>query len=67
MAEIRDRLGGLSHSEMQRLATIAQVPFTTLWKIRDGTTKNPGVETVRQFYPHIGNAKAPDSQPAALT
>lgn len=34
---------------MQDLAKAANVPFTTLWKIRMGETKNPGIDTVKKF------------------
>lgn len=44
----------LSHSEVRALSSRAGVPFTTIWKIRDGTTTNPGIETVRLFYHLIG-------------
>ena len=52
-ADVRDRLTRLSHAQMKALAASSGVPFTTLWKVRTGETKNPGVETVRQFWPHI--------------
>lgn len=57
--EIRDALKPFTHAPMQRLAKLSGVPFTTLWKIKDGTTKNPGVATVRQFLPHVSAAKLP--------
>lgn len=62
-AAIRQELVALSHAELQHLARLSTVPFTTLWKIRDGTTRNPGIETVRLFVPHlnkkpVGNADA---------
>lgn len=47
---VREQLGGMSYAELQKLADASGVPFTTLLKIRDGTTKNPGIETVRQFF-----------------
>jgi hypothetical protein len=53
IAEIRGRLERLGHAGMQELSSISQIPFTTLWKIRSGETANPGIETVRGFYPHI--------------
>lgn len=52
-AEVRDRLARLSYAQMRALAAASGVPFTTLWKVRTGETKNPGVETVRQFWPSI--------------
>ena len=50
---IRERLGALGHSQVQALAKASEVPFTTLWKIRGGETENPGIETVRKFWPHL--------------
>ena len=47
---IREALNGLTHAQIQRLSVVSGVPFTTIWKVRDGTTTNPGIETVRQFY-----------------
>lgn len=48
-SDVRALLARLSHAQLQRLASDSAVPFTTLWKIRDGTTTNPGLETVRKF------------------
>jgi hypothetical protein len=50
-AEVRLRLEKLPHAELKGLACASAVPFTTLWKIRSGETRNPGIETVRQFLP----------------
>jgi predicted transcriptional regulator len=54
--EVQATLKALSHSQMQELARLADVPFTTLWKVRSGETANPGIETVRKFVPHIEQA-----------
>jgi len=48
--ELRSSLAQLSHAQIQRLAKNSNVPLTTLWKIKDSTTKNPGIETMRKFY-----------------
>ncbi|WP_137860780.1 hypothetical protein [Variovorax sp. 3P27G3] len=56
VANIRLALQGLSHAATQRLSKLSGVPFTTIWKIRDGTTKNPGIETVGQFVPYLEEA-----------
>lgn len=53
MVEVRAELAGLAHARMQELAKLSGVPFTTLWKIKDGTTENPGIETVRKFWPYL--------------
>ena len=49
-ADVRALLERHSHADLQLLAVNSGVPFTTLYKIRDGTTSNPGIETVRKFY-----------------
>lgn len=56
-SDIQAALAGLTHAQVQVLAKAAGVPFTTLWKIRAGETENPGIETVRKFYPHIDAVK----------
>jgi predicted transcriptional regulator len=48
---IRERMKDMGHAEVQALAKKSGVPFTTLWKIKVGPTANPGVETVRKFWP----------------
>lgn len=50
IAEVSKQLRALSYADLQRLSVASTVPFTTLLKIRDGITKNPGLETVRQFF-----------------
>lgn len=45
------RLKSLSQGQVKQLATDSGVPFTTLMNIRCGTTANPGIETVRKFFP----------------
>lgn len=41
----------MNHADLQALADASLVPFPTLMKIRQGTTENPGIETVRRFLP----------------
>lgn len=48
---IRNRLEKLSRPELQALANDSGVPFSTIQKIMYGISKNPGIETVRQFFP----------------
>ena len=50
--ELRNLLAILRHAELQRLSKVSGVPFGTLWKVRVGDTQNPGIATVRAFYPH---------------
>ena len=56
-ADVRGWLEPLDNSQLQRLATLSGVPFTTLWKVRSGETGNPRLETVRQLEPHVEAAK----------
>lgn len=56
--DIRAALEGLGHAQMHELSRLSSVPFTTLWKVRQGETENPGIETVRKFMPHVKQAKA---------
>lgn len=51
--QVRTGLQSLSLAELSGLSVRSGVPFSTLVKIRNGHTPNPGLETVRKFYPHI--------------
>jgi transcriptional regulator with XRE-family HTH domain len=50
---IKRRLAGYTMDELQQLAEDSGVAFSTLLKIKLGPTKNPGIETVRAFWPHL--------------
>lgn len=50
---VKDRLSALDYAELQALSDESTVPFTTLLKIRNGITRNPGIETVRLFWPEL--------------
>ena len=63
ISDVQQKLKGLGHAEMHSLSRLSGIPFTTLWKIRDGVTKNPGIETVRVFYPHIDGARSVKATP----
>ncbi len=52
-ASVADRLEPMNYAQLEELAKLSGVPFHTLLKIRSRETKNPGIETVRQFWPHI--------------
>lgn len=56
--EVQEALGKLGHAQLQGLHKTTGVPFMTLWNIRSGKTKNPGLSTVRSFWPHIAPKKA---------
>ena len=49
---------GLGGPQLERLAELSGVPFTTIYKVKRGETKNPGIETLRQFMPHVQDALA---------
>lgn len=62
--EVRALLQPLTRGALVRLGECSGVPFHTLVKIRSGETKNPGIDTVRAFLPHVeavvsGSASAP--------
>ena len=56
--EVRSLLAPLSYTQMTTLARLSGVPFTTLWKVRNGDTQDPRIDTVGQFLPHIEAARA---------
>lgn len=64
-AEVRARLQSMKRSRMIELARSAGVPWTTLVKIRNGQTANPGVETVRAIWPELACVDAPPAERAA--
>lgn len=47
---VQTRLKLLKVVEIDALANRSGVPSSTLWKIRNGVTQNPGLETVRKFF-----------------
>ena len=51
--QVRERLSGLDLAAVRELSDRSGVPYTTLWKMRSGETKNPGIETVRKVYEHF--------------
>lgn len=61
---VRARLGPLTLKQIDRLAALSMVPSATIYKIKLGTTANPGLETVNQFWPHIDAAQV-DAEPPA--
>lgn len=61
---VRARLAVLGHAQIQQLAKDSGVPFTTLWKIKAGTTENPGIETVRKFWPLLPERRSTERKAA---
>lgn len=53
IARIRSALAAMTQKEVKELAEACNVPFGTVMKIRHGITENPGIETVRKFYPML--------------
>jgi hypothetical protein len=53
MDEVRAALAPLTMKQIDRLAELSMVPAPTIYKIKLGTTENPGLETLRKFLPHI--------------
>ncbi len=51
--EIASLLNALSYTQMVELAQSSSVPLSTLFNIRNGTTRNPRLETIRMFLPFV--------------
>ena len=54
--QVRERLATLTYGQVTALARLSGVPLTTLWKVRNGDTQDPRIDTVAQFLPHIETA-----------
>lgn len=52
-ADVSSALEPMTTAQLQRLAELSGVPFHTLLKIRGGETKNPRVDSVAKFWPHV--------------
>jgi hypothetical protein len=61
MADVRARLLLLRDAELEDLAASSGVPASTIRKIRQGVTPNPGFETVRKFFPLLPAPAANDT------
>jgi hypothetical protein len=59
-AEVRRRLQLLSWAGVQALCKKTGAPFTTVWKLRNGETTDPRLETVYRIWPEL-----PAPEPAA--
>jgi len=57
--EIRRVLKPITMAQIDALSAASGVPPRTIYKIKLGTTFNPGIETVRKFWPHVEAAMAP--------
>jgi hypothetical protein len=54
---VRAALRPLTLKQIARLSALSDVPAPTIYKIRMGTTPNPGIETCRKFMVHIKAAQ----------
>ena len=55
--EVRVALRSLTWKQLEKLAELSESPLPTLVKLRYGSTPNPGVETVRRFWPWLELAR----------
>ncbi len=51
---MRERLRPMTGRQLDALARMSGVPVTTLIKIRNGQTRDPRIDTVREFWPLVG-------------
>lgn len=65
MDQVREALKPLTLKQLDRLHELSGVPALTIYKIKRGETENPGIETVRKFWPYIAAAGALDEAKAA--
>jgi predicted transcriptional regulator len=65
VATVKAALAPLTLKQIQHLATLSGVPAATIYKVKRGETGNPGIETVRRFYPLISQAEGSAEHPAA--
>lgn len=65
MAVVRARLLLMRDADIDRMAGVCGVPASTIRKIRQGVTPNPGFETVRKFFHLLPPATTPNHQPQA--
>ena len=55
--QVREALATLTLAQIERLAALSGVPWTTIYKIKRGETDNPGIETVGRFLPHVQSVR----------
>lgn len=54
--QVRALLAPFNLKQLEALAALSGVPFTTLYKIKRADTENPGIDTVHKFLPHVAAA-----------
>lgn len=57
-ADVRASLQALTAKQLQALSGLSGVPVTTLYNLRNGTTKDPRLDTVGAFMPHMDAVRA---------
>jgi hypothetical protein len=67
MQEVRAALAPLTMRQIDRLEALSGVPAPTIYKIKLGTTENPGVDTLRRFMPHVSVVLNEQAAPASDT
>ena len=65
MTVVRARLLLMRDVEIDRMALDSGVPASTIRKIRQGVTPNPGFETVRKFFHLLPPTTTPNQPQAA--
>lgn len=58
MQDVRRVLSPLTLRQIDVLSDLSSVPPTTIYKIKNGLTKNPGVITLKKLLPHVATAMA---------
>ena len=56
---VRERLQSMSARDVVLLARRSSVPLPTIYKIRNGQTRNPRIDTVREIWPLMMVEDAP--------
>ena len=68
ITEIQAALSDLGGLTLARLSDLSGTPITTLQNIKRGESENPGIETVRKFWPFVQAARlGRDNEPARMT
>lgn len=54
--DVRATLAPLTLRQLAVLSALSGVPAATIYKIKLGTTTNPGIDTARKLMPHVAAA-----------
>ena len=58
-------MSGLTMKQLVSLSEISDVPVPTLYKIKNGTTTDPGIKTLGAFWPHLSRLNKQRSKVSA--